>query len=265
MPLCILSPPTNASLGITFINSIMLSSYVNCRTIHSCLLTSQRQLWIVQTKAVLFCFDQSKVLFFNPKWRYFPRGSMLKNPPCNTVEAGLIPGPRAKIPHASCMLGWHYWAWTLWSPCATSRVWEPQRKILHDAMKIQRAATETRWSQTHCSFVVQSLSHVQLFATPWTAARQACLTFIISQGLFKPMSIKSVMPSNHLILCHSLLLLPSVFASIRVFSSESALHIRWPKYWSFSFSISPPNIHWDAFQGWFPLGLTGLTKHIKKF
>ena len=121
MPLCILSPPTNASLGITFINSIMLSSYVNCRTIHSCLLTSQRQLWIVQTKAVLFCFDQSKVLFFNPKWRYFPRGSMLKNPPCNTGEAGLIPGPRAKIPHASCMLGWHYWAWTLWSPCATSR------------------------------------------------------------------------------------------------------------------------------------------------
>ena len=80
-------------------------------------------------------------------------------------------------------------------------------------MKIQRAATETRWSQTHCSFVVQSLSHVQLFATPWTAARQACLTFIISQGLFKPMSIKSVMPSNHLILCHSLLLLPSVLPS----------------------------------------------------
>ena len=121
MALCILSPPTNASLGITFINSIMLSSYVNCRTIHSCLLTSQRQLWIVQTKAVLFCFGQSRVLFFNPKWRYFPRGSMLKNPPCNAGEAGLIPGPRAKIPHASCMLGWHYWAWTLWSPCATSR------------------------------------------------------------------------------------------------------------------------------------------------
>ena len=110
MPLCILSPPTNASLGITFINSIMLSSYVNCRTIHICLLISQRQLWIVQTKAVLSCFDQPRVLFcfFNPKWRYFPRGSMLKNLPCNAGDAGSIPGPRARIPHASCMLGCNY-------------------------------------------------------------------------------------------------------------------------------------------------------------
>ena len=88
---------------------------------------------------------------------------------------------------------------------------------------------------------VQSLSHVRLFATPWTAARQASLSFTISGSLLKPMSIESVMPSNHLIRCHPLLLLPSVFPSIRVFSNELALQIRWPKYWSFSFSISPSN------------------------
>ena len=85
---------------------------------------------------------------------------------------------------------------------------------------------------------VQSLSRVQLFATPWTVARQASLSIVNSQSFLKFMSIESVMPSNHLIFCCSLLLLPSIFPSIRVFSSESALHIRWPKYWSFSFSIS---------------------------
>ena len=89
--------------------------------------------------------------------------------------------------------------------------------------------------------VVQSLSHVQLFATLWTAALQASLSFTISQRLLNLMSIKSVMRSNHLILCHPLLLLPSIFPSIRVFSNEPTLHIRWPKYWSFSFSISPSN------------------------
>ena len=88
---------------------------------------------------------------------------------------------------------------------------------------------------------VQSLSCVQLFATPWTAARQASLSCTISQGFFKLMSIASVMPSNHLILCCSLPLLPSIVSSIRVFSNESVLCIRWPKYWSFSFSISPSN------------------------
>ena len=87
--------------------------------------------------------------------------------------------------------------------------------------------------------VVQSLSCVQLFKTPWKAARQASLSFTISLSLFKLMSIESMMPSNHLIFCRPLLLLPSIFPSIRVFSSESALHIRWPKYWTFSFSISP--------------------------
>ena len=88
---------------------------------------------------------------------------------------------------------------------------------------------------------VLSLSHVQLFVTPRTAACQASLSIINSQGLVKLMSIESVMPSNHFILCHPLLLLPSIFPSIRVFSNESVLHIRWPKYWSFNFSISPSN------------------------
>ena len=88
---------------------------------------------------------------------------------------------------------------------------------------------------------VQSLSHVWSFVTPWTTARQASLSITNSRSLLKLMSIASVMPSNHLILWHPLLLLPSIFPSIRVFSNELVLHIRWPKYWSFSFSISPSN------------------------
>ena len=97
--------------------------------------------------------------------------------------------------------------------------------------------------QRHFQNVVllQSLSHVRLFVTPWTAAYQSCLSITISQSLLKFMSIESVMLSNHLILCCPLLLLPSVFPSIRVFPSKSALCIRWPKDWSFSFSISPSN------------------------
>ena len=91
------------------------------------------------------------------------------------------------------------------------------------------------------SKLVQSLSRVRLFATPWTAAHQASLSITNSHSLLKLMSIKSLMLSNHLILCHLLLLLPSVFSSIRVNSSESLLHIRWTTYWSFSFSISPSN------------------------
>ena len=87
------------------------------------------------------------------------------------------------------------------------------------------------------------LSYVQLFVILRTAAHQASLSFTISQSLLKLMFIKSVMPSNHLILCHPPILLPSIFPSIRVFSNESALHIRWPKYWSFSFKISPSNEH----------------------
>ena len=88
---------------------------------------------------------------------------------------------------------------------------------------------------------VQSLSHVRPFATPWSAARQASPSITNSQSLLKPMSIESVMPSNHLIFCRPLLLLPSIFPSISVFSNESALCIRWPKYWSFSLSIRPSN------------------------
>ena len=90
---------------------------------------------------------------------------------------------------------------------------------------------------------VQLLSCVRLFATPWTAAHQASLSITNSRSLPKLMSTVSVMPSNHLILCHPLLLLPSIFSSIRVFSNESALWIRWPKYWSFSFNISPFSEH----------------------
>ena len=86
---------------------------------------------------------------------------------------------------------------------------------------------------------VRWLSRVQLFAIPWTTAHQASLSITNSQSLLKFMSFESVMPSNYLILCLPLLLLPSIFPSIRVFSNESVLHIRWPKYWSFSFSISP--------------------------
>ena len=90
---------------------------------------------------------------------------------------------------------------------------------------------------------VQSLSRVRLFATPWTAACQASLSITNSRSPPKPMSIESVMPSNHLMLCRPLLLLPPVAPSIRVLSNESTLHMKWPKYWSFSFSISPSKEH----------------------
>ena len=88
---------------------------------------------------------------------------------------------------------------------------------------------------------LRSVSHVQLFLTPWTAACQASLSITDSRSLLKFRSIASVMPSNHLILCRPLLFLPSIFTSTRVFSNELVLRIRWPKYWSFSFSISPSN------------------------
>ena len=96
--------------------------------------------------------------------------------------------------------------------------------------------------------------------SPWTAACQASLSITNSWSLFKLMSIESVMPSNHLILCHPLLLPPSIFSSITVFSNESSLCIRWPKYWSFSFSVSPSN----EYSGCFPLGLTGLISLLSK-
>ena len=102
--------------------------------------------------------------------------------------------------------------------------------------------SKTRWPQHSLQFSsVQSLSHVWLFAIPWTAACRASLSITNSQSLLKLMSIELVMPSSHLILCYPLLLPPSIFSSIRVFTNESILLIRWPKDWSFSFSISPSN------------------------
>ena len=111
--------------------------------------------------------------------------------------------------------------------------------IIHYANKLKKKK-QTQTSSVHS---VQSLSCVRLFVTPRTAALQASLSITYSWSISKPMSIESVMPSNHLILCRPLLLLPSIFPSIRVFSNESALLIRWPKYWSFSFNISPSNEH----------------------
>ena len=114
--------------------------------------------------------------------------------------------------------------------------------------------------------VFQSLSFVPLFVTPWTTTHQASLSFTIFQSLLKLMSIKSVMPSNHLILCRTLLLLSSIFPNIMVFSNESALLIRWPKYWSFSFSIRPSNEYSGLISfstDWFdPLAVQGTLKHL---
>ena len=113
---------------------------------------------------------------------------------------------------------------------------------------------------TYWIVVVQSVSRVWLLVTPWTAAHQASLSFTISQSLLKLMFIESMMLSIHLVLCYPLLLLPSIFPSIRIFSNESALCIRWPKYWSFSLSISPSN----EYSGWFPFQLTGLISLLSK-
>ena len=116
------------------------------------------------------------------------------------------------------------------------------------------------WTKVWSVSSVQFLSCVQLFVTPWTAPHQASLSITNSQSLFKLMSTESVMPSNHLIFCHPLLLQPSIFPSIRVFSNESVLHIRWPKYCSFSFSTSPSNEYSGLpmnIQDWFALGWTG--------
>ena len=112
---------------------------------------------------------------------------------------------------------------------------------------------------------IQLLSHVGLFATLWTAKHQASLSITNSQSLLKSMSIESVMPFNYLIICHPLLLLPSIFPSIRVFSNESDLRIRWPNYWSFSFSISPSNEYSGLISfriNWFDLAVQGTLKSL---
>ena len=141
------------------------------------------------------------------KQQDFPGYPVVKTSPANAGGEGSISGWGAKIPCAS--------------------------RLKNQKIK----------QKQYCNKLNQfsSLSCVQLFATPWTAARQASLSITNSQSLLKLMSIESVMPSNHLIFCCPLLLLPSIFPSIRVFSNESVLRIRWPKYWSFSFSINPSN------------------------
>ena len=138
------------------------------------------------------------------------------------------------------------WFWNVWkvlasvnlvpsrSPCSGLGT-SFQREYCHQGMTIEMFMTIKMFSS------VQSFGCVRLFATPWTAACQASLSITNSWSLLKLTFIESVMPSNHLILCHPLLLLPSTFPSIRVFSKGSVLHIRWPKCWSFSFSISPSN------------------------
>ena len=117
--------------------------------------------------------------------------------------------------------------------------------IIPRPIKAKTGCAEDKPRNHFCCYLVsavQSLSRVRLFATPWTATHQASLSITNSRSLLKFMSIESVMPSNHLILCHPLLLPPSIFPSITVFSNESVLPIiRWPKYWSFSFNISPSN------------------------
>ena len=115
---------------------------------------------------------------------------------------------------------------------------------------------------------VQSFSHGQIFVIPWTATRHVSLSITNSQSLLKLMSIESVMLSNHLILCHPLLLPPSIFPSIRVFSNKPALCIRWPKYWSFSFSISPSNEYSGLISfriDWFDLAVQGTVKSLLQY
>ena len=117
----------------------------------------------------------------------------------------------------------------------------PEGETIVGALKKSRAGSKKVSLRLVSVSSVQSLSRVRLFVTPWTTARQASLSITNSQNLLKLMSFELVMPSNHLILCHSLLLPPSIFLSIRVFCNQLVLCIRWPKYWSFSFSISPSN------------------------
>ena len=115
----------------------------------------------------------------------------------------------------------------------------PTRRVMHRRMEGRQSTDGTEAD----GGPRRGQSRVRLLATPWTTRRQAPLSFTNFRSFLRLMSIESVMPSNHLILCHALLLPPSIFPSIRVFSNESVLHIRWPKYWSFSFNISPSNEH----------------------
>ena len=152
------------------------------------------------------------------------------------------------------MAEWHVLVWssTFTSPCE-------KVSIYHRVGRDRIIEIKNCYSSVSS---VQLQSRIWLFATPWTAACWASLSITNSQSLLKLMSIGSMMPSNHLILCRHLLLLPSIFPSIRYFTNDTfpdtlVLPIRWPKYWSFSFSVRPSNI-----QGWFPLGLTVLISFL---
>ena len=127
---------------------------------------------------------------------------------------------------------------------------------------VTQSWTRLTWLSSSSNVIVQSLSRVWLFATPGTAACQAFLSHTISQSLLKFVSIGSMMLSNRLILCRPVLLLPSIFPSIRIFSNESALHIRWPKYWSFNFSISPSNAYWGLISFRISSFITILNLHL---
>ena len=140
--------------------------------------------------------------------------------------------------------GQEYWSWLPFP--SPGDFPDPGTEPRSPALQVDSLPSEPPGKplELSCQFSsVQSLSHVWLFVTLWAAACQAALSITNPLSLFKFMSSESVMPSNYLILCHLLLLLPSIFPSKRVFSNESVLHIRWPKYWSFSFSISPSNEH----------------------
>ena len=190
---------------------------------------------------------------------------MVKNLPCNAVNLSLIPSQGSKVPHTVEQLSPRT---TRESMGHNKRSHMPRLRpdMVEEISKyfLKRRPSEDggrdcsdtvtnqgipKIARSHQSKIagshqvssVQSLSCVQLFAAPWTAAHQASLSITNSWSLLKLMSIESAMPSNHLILCCALLLLPSIFPSFRVFSKESVLHIRWPKHWSFSFNISPSN------------------------
>ena len=142
------------------------------------------------------------------------------------------------------------------------RTWSPS-ELTHrlSSHQVQKPVQNVNHKPMFSS--VQPLSHVWIFATPWTAACQASLSITNSRSPRKPMSIESVMPSNHLILCRPLLLLPPIPPSIRVFSNESTLHMRWPKSWSFSFSISPSN-EYSGWTGWISLQSKELSRVFSK-
>ena len=178
------------------------------------------------------------------KWGLYPSkggfsGSTAgKESTCNTGDPGLIPGlgrsPGGGMATHSSILAWRI-------PMDRGAWWTTVHGVTNSQARLSDWAHSTLPKRLGDRSVQFSHSVMSNSATSWTAAQQASLSITNSQSLPKPMSIELVMPSSHLILCRPLLLLPSIFPSLRVFSNESALHIRWPKYWSFSFKISPAN------------------------